>query len=68
MTNSINIQPKLYLENGSVMSVSNINAYLANGENVFVDESRKGISNLPALKFGSMANDGGNLNIFCGRL
>lgn len=61
MTNNVNIQPKLYLANGTVMNVSKINAYLTNAENIFVDESRKSISNLPALKFGSMANDGGYL-------
>jgi type I restriction-modification system DNA methylase subunit len=41
--------------------VENINAYLVNGPNVFVESSRKRLCISPEMIFGNMANDGGNL-------
>lgn len=40
--------------------VKHINAYLVEGEDVFVDNRSKPICNVPEIVFGSMPNDGGN--------
>ncbi len=41
--------------------VSHINFYLAEGEDVFLENRRKPICSVPEMIFGSMPNDGGNL-------
>ena len=41
--------------------VDNINSYLVNAKNTFIEKKSKPISKLPEMCFGSMANDGGNL-------
>lgn len=46
---------------GLQISAKNINGYLADGPNVFIKTRRSPISNLPAMSFGSMPNDGGAL-------
>lgn len=51
---------KLYLDN-TLQIVENITPYLSPGENILVYNSRKPISDLPTLNFGSMPNDGGHL-------
>ncbi len=51
-----------FLFNGtSQKRVSKINAYLIPGANTVVDCCKKCISEFPEIKFGSMANDDGNL-------
>jgi hypothetical protein len=40
--------------------VENINAYLVAGEDIFIENRRKPICNIPEIVFGSMPNDGGN--------
>ncbi len=40
--------------------VENINAYLVASEDVFIENRRKPICNVPEIVFGSMPNDGGN--------
>jgi hypothetical protein len=43
------------------MIVKNINPYLVDAKDVFIDKRRKPISNVPDIAFGSMPNDGGFL-------
>ncbi|MDD6213033.1 MAG: methylase [Clostridiales bacterium] len=50
----------LYSEKGRIM-VPHINAYLSAAPDVFVESRRKAISPVPAMVFGSMANDNGFL-------
>lgn len=58
---NVSNKPK-YLINGGVKSeVKNINGYLINYNNVYIDKSRNPISNFPEICFGSMPNDDGNL-------
>jgi len=40
--------------------VKHINAYLVEGEDVFIENRSKPICNVPEIVFGSMPNDGGN--------
>lgn len=40
--------------------VENINGYLINGPNVFIQSTKKPISESPEMVFGNMPNDGGN--------
>lgn len=44
-----------------ILSAKNINAYNTPGENLIVKSRRKTISQIPAMSFGSMPNDGGYL-------
>lgn len=51
-----------YIYSGQqVKKAGNINAYLVDAPNVFIQSSRKPISNVEPMVFGSMPNDGGNL-------
>lgn len=43
------------------IAANNINGYLADGDNVFVEKRTKPLSNLPSMSFGSMPNDNGAL-------
>ncbi len=43
------------------MVVKNINPYLVDAKDVFIEKRRKPISNVPEIAFGSMPNDGGFL-------
>lgn len=40
--------------------VKNINAYLVEGEDVYIESRRESICDVPEIVFGSMPNDGGN--------
>lgn len=51
----------LYTGSGHVKKVSNINAYLNEGSNVFITAVSKPISDVSKMRFGSMPRDGGNL-------
>ncbi|WP_346770805.1 type IIL restriction-modification enzyme MmeI, partial [Flavobacterium filum] len=42
------------------IKVKNINPYLVDAKNIFVEKRRKPICNVPEISFGSMPNDGGN--------
>ena len=53
---------KKYLYDGSKRQVAaHINAYLAPAPDVFLKKRRKPLAPVPAMAFGSMANDGGHL-------
>lgn len=53
---------KTIFENKERIIVSNINGYLMDGENVFVEARKKPLCSVPEIKFGSMPNDGGYLS------
>ena len=54
-------KPKFIYAQGVKVLASNINAYLFDGKNIFVEGASSSISNLPSITFGSMPNDKGNL-------
>ncbi|CAM3920667.1 DNA methyltransferase [Arcobacter cloacae] len=57
---NISIKPKyLYLANIK-HEVKNINAYLVNSNNIFVQKISKPISNIPKMQLGNMPKDDGN--------
>lgn len=43
------------------INAKNINAYLVDAKDIFIEKRRKSICNIPEIKFGSMPNDGGFL-------
>lgn len=51
---------KLYVSN-KIITASNINAYLTDGNNIIVEKKTKPISNLSLMMKGSQPTDGGNL-------
>ena len=52
---------KLIFDNGKCNIVGNINPYLIDAPNVFIDNRKKPISNVPEMIKGSSPVDGGNL-------
>ena len=58
---SVDKSPKNYYKNGLTLPFKNINAYLVDAENIFVNQRRQSICDIPTMCFGSMPNDGGNL-------
>lgn len=52
---------KYIYTDGLQIAVENINGYLADGPNVFITTRTRPLSDLPAMSFGSMPNDGGAL-------
>jgi hypothetical protein len=42
------------------LQAKNINPYLIDAKDIFIEKRRKPISNVPEISFGSMPNDGGN--------
>lgn len=53
---------RLY-SNERLQLVENINAYLINAENVFIENIKKNLCNMPEMQKGSIPVDGGNLII-----
>ena len=53
----------IYSETGSVKICNNINAYLVEGDNFFVETQSKPICDVPPMRFGSMPRDGGGFII-----
>jgi len=58
---NIDNSPKFYYKEGMKLPFKNINAYLVDADDVYIDQRKKSISDVPAMCFGSMPNDGGNL-------
>ena len=58
---SISNEPKYLINAGLKKEVRNINAYLIDGQNIFVRKRNTPLSKLPEMSFGSMPNDGGFL-------
>ena len=52
---------KYIFTKGVKIQVENINSYLVNSKNTYINKHNTPISNLPEMCFGSMANDGGHL-------
>ena len=52
---------KLYYSKESIKECSNINAYLVEAENVFIESRSKSIGNVPIMQYGSMPIDDGHL-------
>ncbi|WP_127844272.1 class I SAM-dependent DNA methyltransferase [Psychroflexus aestuariivivens] len=48
-------------KNNLKQQVKNINPYLIDYKNIYIEKKREQISGLPKMVFGSMANDGGHL-------
>lgn len=58
-------QKAKYIFHGSIkQEAKNINAYLANADNIIINGMRTSISNLPEMIIGSKASDDGNLILF----
>ena len=55
-----NTMPVIY-SGEQAQTVSHINAYLVEADDVFIETRKKSISQVPTMVFGNMANDGGNL-------
>jgi hypothetical protein len=55
------IKPKYIFNNNLKLNAENINSYLVNAKDIFINKQTKPISKFPEMSFGSMANDGGNL-------
>ncbi len=54
-------KPKRLIEEGIEIRANNINAYLVDGPMVCVSAASKPVNGLPAMTFGEMPRDGGNL-------
>ncbi len=54
-----NGRKRIYSEDGLVRECNNINAYLLEGDDFFVDTRSTPICSVPAMRFGSMPRDGG---------
>lgn len=58
---NISNKHKYIINEGIKTEAKNINGYLIDYSNVYIEKSRNPISNLPEICFGSMPNDDGNL-------
>ncbi|MGL5234410.1 MAG: class I SAM-dependent DNA methyltransferase, partial [Empedobacter falsenii] len=58
---NISNKPKYIFTESIAKQVKNINAYLLEGNNIFIDSRTKPLAQIPEMNFGSMANDNGNL-------
>lgn len=59
---NVNSKEKLLFTDGVSRRAKNINGYLADAENLFVEPRQKPLSGqLPLMRFGNMPRDGGNL-------
>jgi len=54
-------QPKYIFKNSIKIKARNINSYLIDSDNVFIERKSKPISKLPEMDYGNMAIDGGHL-------
>ena len=50
---------KILFDNDRERVVSNINSYLTDSDNIFIESKSKPICNVPQIRFGSMPRDGG---------
>ena len=55
------VKPKtIYLNESQLVGANNINGYLIDAPDIFVESRKKPLSAVPEMLFGSMPNDGGN--------
>ena len=59
---NINKSKKIIYSNNTKNIVSNINGYLIDAPNIFIESVKQPICNVPSMDFGSMPNDGGYLS------
>lgn len=57
-----NHKPKIIFSSDRPQIVHNINGYLIDADNIFIESRKKPICNIPEMIFGSMPNDGGFLS------
>ena len=57
-----NNKPKIIFSSGRPQIVHNINGYLVDADNVFIESRKKPICNIPEMIFGNMPNDQGFLS------
>ncbi|MCL8496746.1 class I SAM-dependent DNA methyltransferase, partial [Apilactobacillus sp. F1] len=55
------LSQKYIYTNNQKKIVNNISPYLTSGENIIIHKKSKRNDDIPQMKFGSMANDGGNM-------
>ena len=55
--------PKIIFDNDIVREANNINAYLMDAPNVFIESRNKPLCDVPAIRKGNQPTDGGNLII-----
>jgi len=62
-SSNISVDKKhLYVNETIVQEVNNINAYLVDAPNVFIESRKKPLFDVPEMNFGSMPNDNGYLS------
>jgi len=54
-----NRKNKIIFDNDIIRIVDNINSYLADAPDIFIESKSKPLSDIPAMRFGSMPRDGG---------
>ena len=54
-------KPKLLFDNGQVIEAKNINGYLIDAPDIFVESRNKPLCDVPAMIYGAKPTDGGNL-------
>lgn len=57
-----NVKPRIIYDGSTQKIVSNINAYLIDADNIFVESRTKPICRVPEMDFGNMPNDAGMLS------
>ena len=60
-SSDLNISPRRIYDDGQVYLVNNINAYLTDAPDVFVESRNKAIIQVPAMVYGNKPTDGGFL-------
>ncbi|WP_313375043.1 DNA methyltransferase [Chishuiella sp.] len=58
---NVSNEPKYIFTESIAKEVKNINAYLLEGNNVFISPRTKPLAQIPEMNFGNMPNDGGGL-------
>ncbi len=61
-----NAAPKIIYTSDFVLRADNINAYLLDGPDVFLESRKKPLAKVPELVFGNMPNDEGHLSSYTG--
>ena len=56
-------EKRYIFDNGSIQEAKNINPYLIDAPNIFIESSKKSLSDIPEMQKGSIPVDGGNLII-----
>ena len=51
---------RIFNADGTIINANNINGYLIDADNTFIDNRSKPLCDVPEMTFGSMPNDGGN--------